>query len=319
MQHSHDLNDPAPHPQRWQFEQTLKDYAIEEWINHYIHRPLAFALIIRPISWLPERLRPHPNHLTFCSGGVGVWSGVAAYQALNGSSTWLVLASFLLFISVLFDCSDGMLARLSKRSSRFGMLLDGVMDAVVGVAFWAGMCLATMPDVLGVWGWPLAVVILLSVLSHCALYDHFRNRFVQVANAPDASEASENKESVEGSSVSFVESVYTVLYVKPSRFLVGAGPTDPRPDVSADFGRETLTGPMRVASFLGLGTQLWAMYTATIFGLWSRSLPFFVALGLIVVGLNLWTLVTVLHWRRAEATLAAQAKHAPHSIQERLR
>lgn len=312
MQSPTDHRDDRP----WRFEQTLKDYAIEEWINHYVHRPLAFALIIRPIGWLPARLRPHPNHLTFCSGGVGICSGVAAYQAVDGSLWWLAVASLLLFIAVLFDCSDGMLARLSKLSSRFGMLLDGVVDAVVGAAFWAGMCLATMPESLGAWGWPVGVLILLSVVGHCALYDHFRNRFVQVANPPDASAALENKEDVDGSPVSLVESAYTFFYVKPSRLLVGAGPTDRRPDVSPEFGRATLTGPMRVASFLGLGTQLWAMYTATLFGVWSRTLPFLIAFGLVVVGLNLWTLVTIIAWRRAEATLTARAQSHPYSPQE---
>ena len=295
--------------QRWRFADTLKDYAIEEWINHYVHRPLAFGLIIRPISWLPQGLRPHPNHLTFCSGGIGVWAGVAAYMSIQGPSWWLLVASGLLFVSVLFDCSDGMLARLSKKSSEFGMLLDGAVDAVVGVAFWAGMCLATMPASLGPWGWPLGGVILLSVVAHCALYDQFRNRFVQVAN-PAPAQAQSTADAPDNSN-NPIQVLYTWIYIKPSRWIVGAGPTDPRPDVSPEFGRATLTGPMRVASFLGLGTQLWAMYTATMFGMWSRELPFYIALGLIVVGLNLWTVVTVICWRRAEAALQARAASRP--------
>lgn len=302
-----DLSEMPPSPfadESWQIEQTLKDPDIEEWINQRVHRPLAFYLILKPIERLPKRLRPSPNQLTFCSGATGVGAAIAATQAPEHGAIWLVLSAFLLFVSVLFDCSDGMLARLSKTSSRFGMLLDGAMDFVVGASFWAAMVWATMPTWLGRWGWPCAVVILLSFVLHCALYDHFRNRFVQVSNPPDAS--LDNSDDVDGS-MGLVERLYQMAYVTPSRMLVGVGPGDPRPNVSAEVGRRILKRPMNMASWMGLGTQLAMMYLATALAFISPQLPFYAATVLVVVGLNLWMLLTIIIWRRAEKTLQKEA------------
>jgi hypothetical protein len=68
--------------------------------------------------------------------------------------------------------------------------------------------------------------------------------------------------------------------------------------------RQLIVGPMRMATFLGLGTHLVLMYGATTLAVIQLHLPFYVA---IVSGggvLNLWAVFTVLAWRRAEAVIA---------------
>lgn len=46
------------------------------------------------------------------------------------------------------------------------------------------------------------------------------------------------------------------------------------------------------------------MYTGTALAVLEIHLPFYIALGAVVGVLNLWTVMTVLAWRRAEALIA---------------
>jgi hypothetical protein len=64
---------------------------------------------------------------------------------------------------------------------------------------------------------------------------------------------------------------------------------------------------MRMASYLGLGTHLFLMYTATALALYDLNLPFYIALGSVVFVLNVWAVLVVLAWRRAEALVAELA------------
>jgi len=46
----------------------------------------------------------------------------------------LWVAGLLVFLSAVFDCADGQLARMRKSSSPFGRMLDGIADLVVSIA-----------------------------------------------------------------------------------------------------------------------------------------------------------------------------------------
>ena len=97
-----------------------------------------------------------PNYLT----SVRLLVGLAAAAAfLPGSYGWSNIAALLLVISNFLDHTDGELARLSGKTSRFGHLYDLASDAAVtvllfvamgaGIAVNRGLLLGLSPIVLG--------------------------------------------------------------------------------------------------------------------------------------------------------------------------
>jgi hypothetical protein len=65
---------------------------------------------------------------------------------------------------------------------------------------------------------------------------------------------------------------------------------------------------MGMANYLGLSTHLFLMYTATMLALVELHLPFELALASVVVGLNVWAVLVVIAWRRAELLVARVAE-----------
>ena len=80
-------------------------------------------LLVKPLA----KLRVTPNILTL----LGLFFGVLLY--LNSLSIWAVL---LLSLSLICDGVDGSLAIVSGRSSKWGAVLDSVIDRVTEF-FWA--------------------------------------------------------------------------------------------------------------------------------------------------------------------------------------
>src|SRR5450432_3249975 len=109
---------------------TLKPLDVEEPIDVWVHRPLAYLLALAvaptPVS---------PNFITCCSIALGVAAGACM---LLRPSHELWLAGVLIFLSAVFDCADGQLARMRKSSSPFGRMLDGLADLAVSIAVVVG-------------------------------------------------------------------------------------------------------------------------------------------------------------------------------------
>ncbi len=74
-------------------------------------------------TWVFARLGCSPNAVTVAFIACGLTAGVVV--AFGGLATAIV-AAVLIQASLLFDCSDGELARWSKRTSATGVFLDGI-------------------------------------------------------------------------------------------------------------------------------------------------------------------------------------------------
>jgi phosphatidylglycerophosphate synthase len=86
-----------------------------------------------------------PNHLTTLRLGVGL---AAATAFTPGSYGWSNIAALLLIVSNFLDHTDGELARMSSKSSRFGHVYDLASDAVVTILLFIaiGVGVAKKPD-----------------------------------------------------------------------------------------------------------------------------------------------------------------------------
>jgi phosphatidylglycerophosphate synthase len=96
----------------------------------WIHR------VVRPAVVPLVNTRVTPNQLTTVRLVTGL---AAATVAAQGTRGWLALAGAVFLVSMLFDRADGVLARLSGKSSPFGHRYDLVTDTVCNAAIFLGI------------------------------------------------------------------------------------------------------------------------------------------------------------------------------------
>jgi len=158
------------------YRASLKPLEVEEPIDVYVHRPLAY-LLARACFHLPVS----PDAITALS----IVFGIASAVTLLGSFPYhLQLGGLLLFASAVLDCADGQLARMRGTSSMFGRMLDGTADLfTVGAAapatvvvIWRGL-----DQPLWVKGVVVGLCVLTMVTSsfHTTMFDHYKNVFLR--------------------------------------------------------------------------------------------------------------------------------------------
>lgn len=133
------------------YRKGLKPFVVEEWVDLILYRPLGFAVAL-PLTKTPVT----PNQVTFASVVVGV---AGAWAMAQGTYEMLVWGAILYMLSNVLDCSDGQLARMTQRFSRYGRIYDGVADYVVGLGTFLALGMAWKPAAYSSWEWWLLVII----------------------------------------------------------------------------------------------------------------------------------------------------------------
>jgi phosphatidylglycerophosphate synthase len=158
---------------------SLKPLDIEEPIDVWVHRPLAYLLALllypTPVS---------PNAVTAFSIICGCAAGVSMVMPFQHH---MVIAGLLIFLSAVVDCADGQLARMRKTSSAFGRMLDGAADSIVSVAIVVGAFWVVMRDhtdsLLGSVFWACMVALTVGTGSfHTSGYDFYKNLYLRLTN-----------------------------------------------------------------------------------------------------------------------------------------
>jgi phosphatidylglycerophosphate synthase len=156
---------------------SLKPLEVEEPIDIYVHRPLAY-LLARACYSLPVS----PDAIT----GLSILAGIAsAVSLLSAFPYHLQIGGLLLFGSAVLDCADGQLARMRGTSSVFGRMLDGTADLfTVGAAapatvwvIWRSLDAALWAK-LAVVG--LCCITMVTTSFHTTMYDHYKNVFLRL-------------------------------------------------------------------------------------------------------------------------------------------
>lgn len=158
-----------------EFRRSLKRPEVEEYVDLYFNRPLAF-LFVKAIY----RTNLTPNQLSLFSMLLGIAAGVCIGTGrpglLNG-------AAALLAVSIIIDCSDGQLARLKKNGTPLGRLIDGSADYAVGIAVYTGLGLAlSAPAETPSLAWLAVAAAAASNIFQSATFDHYQSRFLAVIN-----------------------------------------------------------------------------------------------------------------------------------------
>jgi phosphatidylglycerophosphate synthase len=163
-----------PVPELPPFETVLKSREVEDPINLWVHRPLAYGLVA-----LLYRSPITPNQITLLSVLVGLVAGACF---LEGSRAAMLWGGILLWSSAILDGADGILARAKRSFTDLGRALDGTADLFVAIA-------TVLPGVYHLWQkhqdplhlW-LAPVVIGTAVLHIYLYDFYKESYLQMTN-----------------------------------------------------------------------------------------------------------------------------------------
>jgi phosphatidylglycerophosphate synthase len=100
-------------------------------INKYINNPIA-SLIVRAVF----KTKITPNQLTFSSFVLGL---TGAFFLFLGEPGYFIVGGVLAQLSMIIDCSDGMLARAKGMGSHYGAYLDLFLDRIVDFSLLLGI------------------------------------------------------------------------------------------------------------------------------------------------------------------------------------
>ena len=255
-----------------------KPPAVEEVIDVILHRPLAAALV-KVLARTPLSA----NQVSVLSAIVGATGGLLMLLAIWGSLWWMSVGALFMLLGVVLDCADGQLARLRGTSSMIGRILDGTMDIVTPVFVFHGMAFYLLLAVptpalesvtyrfLVIWGlgWPVG----LSLSWHAAQYDGFKNIFLHCAR-PDFSLGGATLITLEE-----IEAMYRDYQARGERFnafmmsvwiyrtkqyenltVPWIGERQPRNEAERQVFLRTFQGPMRLFTWLGMGTHSFLLF-----------------------------------------------------------
>lgn len=134
---------------RDEFWRSIKSFDTEDKLDLYFYRPAGFL-----IAKAAQPLRMTPSQLTVTGMLLGVVAGFLYTDNQNTAS--LVAASLLFLLSGIFDSADGQLARMGGKSSKIGLVLDGICDNLVFASCYIG-CISTIVPIYGMKIWPMAI------------------------------------------------------------------------------------------------------------------------------------------------------------------
>jgi CDP-alcohol phosphatidyltransferase len=203
---------------REKYRKGLKPLVVEEWVDLAIFRPLGFV-VAYPLSFTPVT----PNQVTFLSAIVGIVGGWAMWQ---GSNYWMAIGAWLYLLSNVLDCTDGQLARMTKRFSRYGRILDGAADYVVGIATFAGIGFGCQPENYNVWFWWALLLVGggWSTMSQSMHLNHVRQAYLKMLDNVHKGESHAHKgeKSKKRNSSGIFNKIFLGLYIsylKGERFV----------------------------------------------------------------------------------------------------
>ena len=140
-----------------EYWKSIKSFDTEEKLDLYFYRPIGFL-----IAKIAFALRMSPTALTIIGLFLGITSGFFFSQ--NATNTSLLIASILFVSAGIFDSSDGQLARMGGKSTKLGLVLDGLCDNLVFASAYIGSALTVKAG----YGVALVPISLLAGVCHSA-------------------------------------------------------------------------------------------------------------------------------------------------------
>lgn len=169
------------------FKSSLKSLDTEEHIDLWFYRRIGWYE-----ARLACRLGISPNAITIASIFIGVAAGLCFYPA----DLWVNVAGLLLLmLANSFDSADGQLARMTRRFSQLGRILDGMAGNFWFVTIYVCICLRTnlYSDWFGLHPWVIWLLAVCSGVCHvfqAAMADFYRQMHLRAVNGSSEFEGS---------------------------------------------------------------------------------------------------------------------------------
>ncbi len=146
---------------------TLKSMDTEEWLDIHFTRPLGYVWAL-----FFNKFNIHPNVVTILSIILGIAAGICFYYS---DMTHTILGIFLLIWANIYDSTDGQLARMTGKKTRWGRMLDGFAGDLWFFAIYFAISLRLYPE----WGISIFLIAAISGFifhaKQCQLADYYRN------------------------------------------------------------------------------------------------------------------------------------------------
>jgi hypothetical protein len=151
-------------------EATYKAREIEGFVDIYFYRKIGFR-----IAQYFARRNVGPATVTLLGGVFGIIAGhFYYYRDLRINLLGIVLH----IVANALDNADGQLARILNQQSRFGRLLDGVVDHVIWLGIYFHLALRHVASGGSPWIWLVAAMAALSHGLQAATADYCRNGYL---------------------------------------------------------------------------------------------------------------------------------------------
>ncbi len=155
-------------------KKNYKPTETEEFLGLHVFRPIASKLV-----QLISKTFITPNQLTWLSLFFAMLS--AYFLIISDIYIFTLLSAMMLFISNVFDNSDGQLARLRGIDSIFGRMLDGFVDNLSTVCIYVAMAYI-LTDSYGLIIWLITLIAGISHSIQCSSLDYYRNEYIDVVS-----------------------------------------------------------------------------------------------------------------------------------------
>src|SRR5438046_10710840 len=151
-------------------EATYKAREVEGVLDLYFYRPIGFRL-----AEFLSQLKMTPAAVTLLAGICGVIAGhLYYYRDLRINIAGMVLH----VCSNVLDNADGQLARLTRRESRKGRIIDSIADHLVFVSIYLHLVLRALAEGFSPAVWFLALAAGISHALQGASADYYRSIFL---------------------------------------------------------------------------------------------------------------------------------------------
>ena len=150
-----------------EYRKSVRYFWREEPCDYLVYRPLAF-LVVRATYSLPLV----PNHFSILALVTALFSGLCL---AGGTSVGFVCGGIGIILFGVWDCCDGMLARMKGNGDRYGQFVDMFVDVLSSICFYGGLCWGlTSAGVLYPW---LALLSGIAICVHAGIYNFYKKQF----------------------------------------------------------------------------------------------------------------------------------------------
>jgi len=157
-----------------EYKKNTRPFSMEEPFDFLIYRPLAFVVVM-----LTKALPLNPNHYSLMALLSAIYAGV---QFSHGDIAGLWHGGIGVFLFSVFDCCDGMIARLKKNGSELGEIIDMFVDLVSNIFFYVGLYLGLTKNLIpNQYPW-LVFISALSILLNATIYNFFKKQYLAYYN-----------------------------------------------------------------------------------------------------------------------------------------